>query len=422
MVKDFAAPVARDLCVAEMACQAECPVNPPAVVVVNTKQAVTPRIAPWQDDRHMTNVTGCYVIGEVSGLAMVKNAAREGAEVIEYIADELGNLPPEPRADFDVAIVGVGPAGLSAAVTAKQHGLRYVAIEQDKVVSKIEGYPKNKYVFFKPTGAPYGPLPLAGKGDLRENVLTSWRAVIRSSGVDINDGESCQAVEPSEGGKYFTVRTKKVNGPEHPTYLARRVVLALGKSGAPRKLPAKNADMTVTRDGRVEKRVLDKLSDRESFKRKRVAVVGGGNSAVEAAIALVAQRPDDDTIKYLPPEEINEVSLIVRSHFNKDLKFANKMLIYRCIDEGKVKAYFHTVVKEVCADEVVLKDARTGKLMGTIANDYVIPLIGGDYPFEFLDSIGIKIPDWKAKKRESAMPDDESDCGAPRALAPAAPR
>ncbi len=321
-----------------------------------------------------------------------------------------------------MAIIGVGPAGLSAAVSAEQHGLRYVAIEQGKALSKIEGYPKNKYVFFKPAKPPHGPLPLVGEGDLRENVLASWYGVMLSSGVVINDGESCKAVEPSEDGKYFTVRTRKGNEPERRTYLARRVVLALGKSGAPRKLPAKNADMTITRDGRTEKRVLDKFSDPESFRRKRVVVVGGGNSAVEAAIALVTRPRNDDTIEYLPPEEINEVSLIVRSHFNKDLKFTNKMLIYRCMDEGKVTTYFHTVVKEVCAGEVVLKDARTGKLMGTIANDYVIPLIGGDYPFEFLHSIGIKIPGWEANKKESVRPADESDCGAARASAPAAPR
>ncbi len=99
MVKDFAAPVARDLCVEEMACQAECPVTPAAVVVVNTKKVVPPRIAPTRCGKnYMSEVNGCYVIGEVSGLAMVKNAAREGAEVIEYIADELKDLPPEPRA------------------------------------------------------------------------------------------------------------------------------------------------------------------------------------------------------------------------------------------------------------------------------------------------------------------------------------
>lgn len=403
MVKNVAVVVARDQCVEEMSCQAECPVNPVAVVVVNTTKVVPPRFAPTRDGSYMTNVPGCYVVGDVAGSPMIKTAAKEGAKVIEYIVAGLDASTTGQQAEFDVAIVGIGPAGLSAAMAAKQHGLRYVAIERDRTLSKILDYPKKKYVFFKPEGVlPHCALPFAGAGARLERVLESWRGVMLSSGVVINGGESCKAVERGEDGEYFIVRTEQGDEREPRTYLARRVVLSLGRSGAPRKLPAKNADMKVMRDGRKEERVLDKLSDPESFRRKHVAVVGGGNSAVEAAIALVARR-NEDQIEFRPPEEINEVSLLVRTDFNKDLKFANKMLIYRCIDEGKVKAYFGTVVKEVLADEVVLMDARTKEVTGTMANDYVLALIGGDFPADFLNSIGIEIPGWEAKKKDGGV-------------------
>ncbi|HKR02473.1 MAG TPA: NAD(P)-binding domain-containing protein [Pyrinomonadaceae bacterium] len=393
MVDNLAVPVARDQCAEDTSCQVECPVNPKACIVVNTTKIIKPRPVPTRDERFMTNVPGCYIIGDVSGTPLIKNAANEGADVILHIADELKSAPQEPRAEYDVAIIGIGPAGLSAAVLARQHGLRYVGIEQDKVLATIEAYPKNKYVFFKPdTMESRGGILVGGAGDQRESILDSWLGTMKRTGVLINEGESCKAINRAEnGGDYFTVRTEKGLKRESVAYTARRVVIAIGNRGTPMRLGVAGEEMKITRNGRAEDKVLYKLTNPEDFKRRKVVVVGGGNSAVEAAVDLVARR-DGDQIVFRPADEINDVTLVVRSDFKNDLKFGNKLQVYQCIDEGRVKVYFGAAVKEISASEVVLMDARTREEKARIENDYIFALIGGDRPTKFLESIGIKIP------------------------------
>lgn len=166
IVDGTASAVAPDLCMEDTACQAECPVNPKACIVINTAKEVRSMPTPTRDgSTYQTNVPGCYIIGDVSGVPLIKNAVKEGSEVIGHIVAELRTLPPEPKAAYDVAIVGIGPGGASAAVTAVENGLRYVAIEQDKVLSTIQLYPKGKYIFFKPdTKDWFGGIPVAGLG------------------------------------------------------------------------------------------------------------------------------------------------------------------------------------------------------------------------------------------------------------------
>jgi thioredoxin reductase (NADPH) len=392
IVDNVAVPVARDQCAEDTSCQVECPVNPKACIVINTTKVIRPRPVPTRNGRFMTNVPGCYIVGDVSGTPLIKNAANEGADVVNYIADELKQAPPEPAADYDVAIIGIGPAGLSAAVLARQYGLRYVGIEQDKVLATIEAYPKNKYVFFKPeTMESRGGITVEGSGDQRESILDSWLGTMTSAGVFINEGESCKAVERTSDGDYFHVRTERGLMREPVVYKARRVILSIGNRGTPMKLGVPGEEMKITRNGRAEDKVLYKLTNPEDFKRRCVAIVGGGNSAVEAAVDLVARR-NGDQIEFRPPDEINEVTLVVRSDFKNDLKFGNKLQIYKCIDEGKVKAYFGAAIKEISDREVVLMNARTLEEKARIENDYIFALIGGDRPTKFLESIGITIP------------------------------
>ncbi|HEX8891496.1 MAG TPA: NAD(P)-binding domain-containing protein [Pyrinomonadaceae bacterium] len=392
MVDNLAVPVARDQCAEDTACQVECPVNPKACIVVNTTKIIKPRPVPVRNERFMTNVPGCYIIGDVSGAPLIKNAANEGADVIKHIAEELKTVPPEPKAEYDVAIIGIGPAGLSAAVLARQHNLRYVGLEQDKVLATIEAYPKNKYVFFKPeTMESRGGIAVEGAGDQREAILESWFNTMMKAGVSINESESCKAVKRAEDGDYFTVKTEKGLQREAREYRARRVILAIGNRGTPMKLGAPGEDLKISRNGHVEDKVMYKLTNPDEFKRRRVIVVGGGNSAVEAAVDLVARR-DGDRIEFRPPDEINDVTLIVRSDFKNDLKFGNKLQVYQCIDEGRIKVYFGAAIKEIHDGEVVLMDARTREEKGTIPNDHIFALIGGDRPTRFLESIGISIP------------------------------
>src|SRR6266404_2934566 len=392
MVNNIAVPVARSECMEDTSCQIACPVTPKACIVVNTTKIIKPRPVPVRNEKFMTNVPGCYIIGDVSGTPLIKNAANEGADVIKHISMELESSSPVANVEFDVAIIGIGPAGLSAAVMAKQRNLRYVAIEQDKVLGTIEAYPKNKYVFFKPdTMESRGGLMIEGDGDQREKILDSWLGTMMSNGVVINEEESCKSVKPADGNDHFTVQTEKGETRERVDYRARRVVLAVGNRGTPMKLGVPGEEIKVKIDGRTEDKVLYKLSNPEVFRQKKILVVGGGNSAVEAAVDLVARR-NGDQIEFRPSNEINEVTILVRSNFKNDLKFGNKQQIYHCIDEGKVNIFFGVSVKEILDGEAVLMDASTKEVITTIPNDYVIALIGGDRPTKFLESIGITIP------------------------------
>ena len=387
-----ATPVARDQCMEDTSCQVECPVNPKACVVVNTTKKIPPRKVPARDARFMTNVPGCFIVGDVSGTPLIKNATNEGADCVKHIHEELRDgAPPEPKADVEVAIIGVGPAGLSAAITAQRLGLSYAAVEQDRVLATIEAYPANKYVFFKPeTMEPRGGVRPEGAGAQREAILAGWTRAMRETGVRVNEGESCKSVKRAEDGDYFVVQTER--GPEKArvTYNARRVVLALGNRGTPMKLKVPGEELKVTRDGRTEDKVKYKLTDPEAYKRKRIIVVGAGNSAVEAAVDLVATRRGDQ-ITFRPDSEINDVTLVIRSDMKNDLKFGNKLQVYDCIDEGKIKVFFGTSVKEIRDEEVVLMNARTEEVRATVPNDFVFAMIGGDRPTKFLESVGIKI-------------------------------
>jgi thioredoxin reductase len=391
IVNGVSTPIAPDQCMEDTSCQVECPVNPKACIVVNTSKKIPPRKVPNRDSRFETNVPGCFIIGDVSGTPLIKNATNEGADCIESIAEEMRDAPPEPKAQIDVAIIGIGPAGLSAAITAHRLGLSYVGIEQDRVLATIEAYPANKYVFFKPeTMEPHGGVRPEGAGAQREAILEEWTRIMRETGVRINEQESCKSIKRAEDGDYFIVRTERGIEKTPTTYNARRVVLALGNRGTPMKLRVAGEEMKVTRDGRTEDKVKYKLTDPEAYRNKKIIVVGAGNSAIEAAVDLVARR-HGDRISFRPPEEINDVTLVIRSDMKNDLKFGNKLQVYDCIDEGKIEVFFGTSVKEIHDDRVVLMNARTQEEKATIPNDFIFAMIGGDRPTKFLEAIGIKI-------------------------------
>jgi len=382
MVDGVASPTAVEQCMENTRCEIVCPVSPKACVVVYATKEIKPLPVPTRDSKFMTNVPGCYIIGDVSGTPLIKNAANEGAAVIEYIKGELDTLPSEPNAEVEVAIIGIGPAGLSAAVRAKQFGMKYVGIERDKVLATINTYPKDKYLFFKPeTMEARGAIVTDGDGDLCHKLLDSWMATMESHDVKINEQEECHSVKP-EGG-YFMIETKKgEKGTERESrsYRARRVIIAVGNRGEPRKLEA---------PGVVEGRVRYALSNSSDFTGKKIIVAGGGNASVEAAVALASDRKGNE-IRL--SHEMNEVTFVLRTNFTADVKFPNKQQVYASIDEGKIKVFFNTTIKEIRERDVIVKDTRTG-LEKPIPNDYVFAMIGGVPPKQFLRDIGITVPD-----------------------------
>src|SRR5436190_752433 len=505
IVDGVASAIAPDLCMEDTACQAECPVNPKACIVINTSKEVRSLPTPTRDGGTFeTNVPGCYIIGDVSGVPLIKNAVKEGADVISHIADELRGSAPEPKAEYDVAIIGIGPGGASAAATAQEKGLKYVGLEQDKVLATIDLYPKGKYIFFKPdtkdwsggipvaglglAKAKYGggdsgddqpiidavgpqladlvhaqtpalyqqvlraiPAPMQAKlstlleeklekelkkrvvsflrskgsgdwakiyqtqfapestrllqafsaevadqlqtkipGDQRENILDVWLGSLEAKGVSINENESCKAVTKGEDGDYFVINTEKGAEKVPQSYRARRVVLAIGLRGAPNKLRLPNEDMKIKIEGKTVDKVQYVLSNPMDFQGFRIVVVGGGNVAVEAAVDLVATR-DGAAITPRPPGQMNQVTMLVRDYLAPTVKFGNKFQLYQCSDDAIIDLKFGIGIKEMREHELVLENVKTKEEVGTIPNDYVFALIGGERLNRFLESIAITI-------------------------------
>jgi thioredoxin reductase len=431
-----AAPVAVEQCMEDTSCQVECPTVPKSCIVVNTTKKILERPAPKRDGRFMTNVPGIYLIGDASGAPLIKNAINEGGAVIDYI---IANLRQETvqrsgrggNADYDVAIIGVGPAGLSATTMAHQRGLKYVAIEQDQIAGTIhQTYQAGKYVYFNPVDQQVkGGIKLEGAGAVKELMIGSWMETVSSNSLVINEYESCKDVKPD--GDSFIIETVREKTRQRVTYRARRVILAIGNRGAPMKLNVAGEDLKITvaprstvlpyfcnecgakRDGDdaicqqcgasyipklarpyEDKRVKYKLTDPNRYSRRHILVVGAGNSAIETAIDLAAYRSEDG--KAIASWRDNAVSLVIRGNFKSDLKLRNKMLIHECIDKGRVKAYFGQTIKEIIPGGVALmsareRDPKTARPTARIRNDYVFALIGGEKPTKFLESIGIKI-------------------------------
>jgi len=387
IVNGVATPVALDQCMDDTACTAECPVNPKACVVVNTLKKIPPRPVPKRNQKYLTNVPGVYLIGDVSGVPLVKNAINEGATVIQYVVEDLQAERSAGNFDYDVAIVGAGPAGFSAAACANQQGLKYLALERGRIASTIRNYPAGKYVFFKPdTVSPKGPVPLPGVGGKKEELLRLWDEV--AARVEIHEHERCTVAKPVSGG--FELVTQGEGGQGENKYTARRVVLAIGNMGAPLKLGVNGEDISVPLgpDGRMVPKTRYNLSDPDDYVKRKVIVVGAGNSAIEAAVDLTGFKRNGNEFTFTRE---NEVTLLLRSGFKGDLKLGNKMNIFDCMDAGRIKVHDQTVMKEICEKDVQLVDAKTGADKGRVANDFIFALIGSERPTKFLQAVGVEI-------------------------------
>jgi thioredoxin reductase len=196
------------------------------------------RKAPRRDQKFATDVPGIYLIGDVSGAPMIKNAINEGGAVIDHIVEDLKQTPANGAADYDVAIIGVGPAGLSATAIAEQRGLKYVAIEQNQVVATIQQtHQAGKLLYFKPDGVKVtGGIPLPDAPAPKEALIQLWMETLKSLQLRINEFESCKAIEPNGGA--FVVTTEQEKTRRKIQYRASRVILAIGNRGAAMRLNA----------------------------------------------------------------------------------------------------------------------------------------------------------------------------------------
>lgn len=312
---------------------------------------------PQVKENFETNIPGVFIVGELCGMGLIKTAINEGKIVIDHVRDRLAGEPASDTDLYDVAIVGAGPAGLSATLTAQQYGLRYVTLEQGEIAATIRQYPRHKFLMAEPLEIPlYGAL-YVGDGS-KEALLAVWETIIKNTGVQINTNERVESVERNSSG--FHVTTPKQN------YRARYVVLAAGRRGTPRKLGVEGDDLS---------KVSYRLIEVESYEDKDILVVGGGDSAIEAALALSRAGT-------------NRVTLSYRGGSFRRARERNRQQLDKEQIEGRIRVFLDSQVERVGKAMVIVK---AGDDWMFLPNDFVFAMIGGESPEAFLCKIGIEI-------------------------------
>ena len=276
-----------------------------------------------------TNVKGIFIVGELGGMGLIKNAVTQGREVVEYMLCLLRSAEKKRDDVLDLLIVGAGPAGISASLAAVKNKLKFVTIEQEDIGGTVLQYPRQKIVMTSPMELPmYGKVKLGETS--KEALLDLWMQVINKTGLKIRTQEKMTDIKQDDDCfKVFTTKGE---------YLTRTIVLAIGRRGTPRKLGVQGENLP---------KVSYRLLDPEQHQKQHLLVVGGGDSAVEAAIALSDQPGNIVTLSY-------------RGDAFSRIKPMNKERLDRMIEKQSVKVILSSNVKEI--GEKSIKIATKKKL------------------------------------------------------------
>jgi thioredoxin reductase len=375
-------------CVGHGLCASACPVSAIRVTLGDVSRRDDIPVLTDQLEAH--GVPGLFLAGEVTGYALIRTAIAHGAAVAAEVACRIGApaaraVPARPRAVratiggggpaapdrdaaaeqpadvLDLCIVGAGPSGIACSLGAQERGLRFLTLEQEELGGTVAKYPRRKLVMTQPV-----ELPLHGVIDRtqmeKEELVQLWRSLVHGHRLPIRTGEELVALHRDEAG-VFTVETRRHR------YRARHVCLALGRRGTPRKLGVPGEELPKVAYG---------LVDAQSYQRRRILVVGGGDSAVEAALGLAAQRG-------------NEVTLSYRKAAFFRLKARNESNLREAVAARRLRVVYESDVKRIERDRVVLEIQREGAppQVQELANDDVFVLAGGVAPFKLLGQAGV---------------------------------
>ncbi len=335
-------------CIGHGACKAACPFDAITLVFGTERRGLDiPLLKPTFE----SNVPGIYVAGELGGMGLIKNALTQGQQALEAIAAS----KVKRSGALDVLIIGAGPAGLAASLAAKKLGMNYQTVEQERLGGAVFQYPRGKLVMTAPV-----ELPLVGKVHFRnttkEELLEFWTRAC--NGLKIRYQERVEAVERKDGA--FHVRTTSQQ------YIAANLLLAIGRRGTPRKLGVPGEELP---------KVVYRLIDPEQYRGQKVMVVGGGDSALEAA-ASIAELGD------------TEVTLSYRGEAFQRAKTRNRQRVDAAKSKGQLEVLMNSQVREIRPQQILLE--RGGSTV-TLRNDALIVSAGGILPNEFLKSIGIDV-------------------------------
>ncbi len=340
-------------CIGHGACKTVCPVGAITLVFGTARRGVD---IPVINSDFETDVPGIFIAGELGGMGLIRNAVEQGRQAMHSIGKL---LKTGHNNQHDLVIIGAGPAGFASTLAAKEANLKYVTVEQEELGGAVAHFPRRKLVMTQPAD-----LPIVGKMKFKEvqkeDLIEFWRDIEQKTQIKVNYNERVDAVTPSPSGAGFTVTTNNA------TYDARAVLLAIGRRGSPRQLGVPGEELP---------KVAYRLIDAEQYREQHVLVVGGGDSALEAATSIAAEPGTTVTLSY-------------RSAAFSRAKQKNREKVEAAATAGRLRVLFNSTVKEIRADQVVI---AVGDKSGTLQNDAVIVSAGGILPTAFLKTIGINV-------------------------------
>jgi thioredoxin reductase len=351
--------VAGARCVGHAACERSCPVSAITVTLGDTSDRDD--IPALDASLQAIGQDGVFLAGEVTAHALIKTAVEHGIAVADAVRRRCDRDGTAGDGVLDLAIVGAGPAGLACALAAKANGLSFVLLEQESTVGgTVAKYPRRKLVLTQPV-----ELPLHGRLERdtwqKEELVALWQQIVREHDLPVATGEEWLSLERRSDGA-LDVRTKK------GTRAAANVCLAIGRRGVPNRLGVPGED---------RRKVAYGLLDAASYQGQRILVVGGGDSAVEAALALCEQ-------------DGNEVTLSYRGEAFVRARTRNVERLEAAREAGAVRVLPGSRVLRIDEERVELAFATpSGERRAALANDHVFVLVGGTPPFELLRSAGV---------------------------------
>lgn len=353
-------------CVGHGLCAQECPVD-----------AITVTLGDLKDRKDIPAVTaqfeavdspGLFLAGEVTGHALIRTAIGHGEAIADEVARRVTSNGRTSSKTLDLCIVGAGPAGFSCSLEAKAKNLKFVTIDQESLGGTVSKYPRRKLVMTQPVKLPLHGM-LKSTSFQKEELMELWSGLAKKHSLPIRTGVEFKGLTRQPDGSYLV----QTNGGD---IAATHVVLALGRRGTPRKLGVPGEDLP---------KVAYHLIDAQSYQDRSILVVGGGDSAIEAALAL-AEQPG------------NQVSISYRQAAFSRLKPKNERSIAKAIEDGRIQGIFQSQAKAIAPGEVVLEVKKEGGAEEwVLPNDDVFIMAGGVPPFALLEKAGVSFDGSKIK-------------------------